>query len=95
MKRTLIKTYYFLLIALVLGMVANTIVTGSQFVSTGRKIAELEKEKKVLVDQQRTFETETSQEISMASISRFAQAQGYAPITQLAAVHYHSQVASR
>lgn len=91
MNKTIIRSYYFILVALVLGMVAQTVLTGSHYVATGRRVAELEKQKRVLVEQQHTLEKLTSQETSMLAISRFAESQGYAPITQLAAVHYHTQ----
>jgi|GEM_PF-1583821 len=96
MKKNNFKFYYFFLILGTLAMVANTIVTGSQYVSNGQKVSSLEKQKKDLITQEQLLQKNGAQELTINEISRFAQTQGYAPISQVATVRQLSEkVASR
>ena len=96
MNKTVIKTYYVTLLFLVLGMVTYTILTGSQQVANGQKIAALEKQKQHLIEQQQQFEAMAGQEVALGKINQYALAQGFTQLSSVALIPAAStHVASR
>jgi hypothetical protein len=95
MNKQLLHSYYFLLGVTTLVMGAFTIYTGSQTVSYGQTISDLEKQKQVLVAQQVSLEHQIGQETALASAQNFAQADGYVLTTRLVQLPTQTQVALR
>ncbi len=87
----MIKYYYISLIIITLLFAGLTIITGSQYVANGKRIADLEKQKKIAIEQSHTLEMAAAQQLSVQEISHFAQSEGYAPITQLAATSVRTE----
>ena len=95
MNKHLINTYYTLLGIFSLSMMAFTIFTGSQTVSYGQTISDLEKQKQVLVAQQTTLQQQIGQAVSLNSAQQLAQTDGYVLTTQLVQLPTQTQVALR
>lgn len=91
----LIKVYYFVVVAIVFGIVAHTLSVSSQYVVYGQRISALNKEKQQLVDQKRALQDQMNQELSMASLSQTAAVQGYTTLHHTIKVTDTSVVASR
>lgn len=94
-NKKLIHSYYFLLTAVTMTMVIFTVYTGSQAVSYGRTVSQLEKQKQVYISQQLTLQQEMSSVASLSSAQEVAQANGYLPTSQLLQLPTSTQVALR
>ncbi len=95
MNKQLIKAYYFTLGIIALGMGAFTIYTGSQTVSYGQTISNLEKQRQTLVAQQTSLQQQIGQEVSLGPAQELAQTDGYVLTTQLLQLPAQTQVALR
>ncbi len=95
MNKHIIHTYYSVLGITALSMVLFTIFTGSKTVSYGQTIAELEKQKQVLVEQESHIRQQIAAESSLSQVQQLAQVDGYVLTTQLVQLPTQTQVALR
>lgn len=95
MSKSKIKLYYVFLTIVTLFMVAQTIWVGSQHVTYGQMVAQLEVQQQQLSDQQMQLTQQIQQERSIANVSQTAQNQGYVSIAKMVQVPRQTSVALR
>ncbi len=83
MNKTAVKMYFLFLFAIVISFAAHTVLVGSQYVSQGAEIAQLEKQEKTLVFQTQQLQQQISQQSATSGIAMAAQSQGFLPATQV------------
>lgn len=97
MTKPRLYTFYYLTLAILLAVsIVQTVYEGSLHITYGRKVANLEIQKKDLIARQAQLQNSLAQEVSLASINDFTRTQGFVAINQTVAFADQSNiVASR
>ncbi len=93
--QTKFKMYYTFLALLTLGMIAHTIFVGSQSVSYGMQIHQLEAQKQATLNKEQALRQQIEASNSIAFISTSALNEGYVAIDNLVPVAHTTTVAMR
>jgi flagellar basal body-associated protein FliL len=93
--KSLIISYYLLLVTIVAGFAVNTIYQGSLRVAHGNRLAQLEQQKKELELQESQLSQKISQELSLIEINNTLDENKYQPIQISLAIQSHNKVALR
>jgi len=83
MNKVIVKVYFLFLFAVAISFAARTVLVGSQFVSQGAEIAQLEKQEKLISFQSQQLQQIISQQSATRSITQLALTQGFQPATQI------------
>jgi cell division protein FtsL len=83
MSKTVIKMYFIFLFVIALSFAGHTVLVGSQYVSQGAEVAQLQKQEKDLTFQTQQLQQQLAQQSAASSIAQLADAQGFKPATQI------------
>lgn len=96
MKNNLIIAYYSLLIIATAFFSIKTVVSLSQNINYGNRLAVLETQKKDLLVQNNDLQTQIAQELSLTRLAMvYNQEAQFTPIDQTLNLTYHQSLASR